>query len=397
MPRLLRLLLPVVVMAAVSATAVQVQAAPTTAPAGAGAEPSPRPASYSTYGTRSVPSPDGPVLVRYPTSGGRMAADRPLVIVGHGHGMNPAVSLEGNSYLARAGYVVAVPPLGASHDFLALAGIVSRSLDAVLADRVLAPGILEERIGYTGASMGAITGIALLDPRARDRRIDALVIRSGSRAGMRPSWGDAPPLLFVLGTEDKVIPPERSRKAYDAATYPKGKIELPGAGHNLTERIRTPIVSDSTVAFFSRFLNGVDNGLDGIRAAVERDPNKPSYVHEWALDRSGATPGAAPKYSYERSGALETDARRSTYELAVTRSRLRARLSFNIPGVGRAAERAVMTLRGPDGKVVERSRGDSVLRLRSGVREGSYRLTVRKSVKHRARALDFTLKVSPAA
>ena len=396
MPRPLRLLLPVVVLAAVSATTVQVQAVPTAAPAAAGGDPSPRTATYSTSGTRSVPSPDGDVLVRYPTSGGRMAAARPLVIVGHGHGMNPAVALEGNSYLARAGYVVVVPPLGASHDFLALARIVSRSLDAVLADRVLAPGILEQRIGYTGASMGAIAGIALLDPRVRDRRIDALVIRSGSRAGMKPSWGDAPPLLFVVGTKDKVIPPEKSRKAFDAATYPKGKIELPGAGHNLTEPIRTPIVSDSTVAFFSRFLNGVDNGLDGIRAAVDRDPNNPDYVHEWALDRSGGTPGTAA-YSYDRSGTLAPGERRSTYEFAVTRSKLRARLRFSIPGVGRAAERAVMTLRGPDGKVVERSRGDSVLRLRAGVTEGSYRLTVRKSVKHRARALDFALVVAPAA
>jgi dienelactone hydrolase len=395
MPHPLRLLLPVVVLAAVSATTVQVQAAPTTATAGA--DPAPRTATYSTSGTRSVPSPDGDVLVRYPTSGGRMAADRPLVIVGHGHGMNPAVALEGNSYLARAGYVVAVPPLGASHDFLALARIVSRSLDAVLADRVLAPGILEQRIGYTGASMGAITGIALLDPRVHDRRIDALVIRSGSRAGMKPSWGDAPPLLFVLGTEDKVIPPEKSRKAYDAATFPKGKIELPGAGHNLTEPIRTPVVSDSTVAFFSRFLNGVDNGLDGVRVAVDRDPNNPSYVHEWALDRSGGTPGIAPDYSYDRSGALAPADRRISYDLAVTRSRLKARLTFSIPGVGRAAERAVMTLRDPDGTLVERSRGDSVLRLRAGVTEGSYRLTVRKSVKHRDRALDFALEVAPAA
>lgn len=394
MPRALRLLLPVVVMAAVSATTVQVQAAPTDALASTEADPSPRTATYSTFGTRSVPSPDGDVLVRYPTSSGRMVADRPLVVVGHGHGMDPAVALEGNSYLARAGYVVAVPPLGASHDFLALARIVSRSLDAVLADRVLAPGILEQRIGYTGASMGAITGIALLDPAARDRRFDAFVIRSGSRAGMHPSWSDAPPMLVVLGTEDKVISPDKSRKIYDAATDPKGKIELPGAGHNLQEPIRTPIVSDSTVAFFSRYLNGVENGLDGIRAAVERDPNNPSYVHEWSLDRVG---GTTPGYSYERSGTLDPDARRSTYSFTVTESRLRARLSFSIPGVPTSEERAVMTLRAPDGTLVERRRGDSVLRLRAGVREGSYRLTVRKSVKHRDRALDFALEVAPAA
>lgn len=398
MSRVLKWLTPVIVLAAVSAGTVQVQAAPVDALT-SGADPSPRTASYSTSGTRSVPSPDGDVLVRYPTSGSRMVADRPLVIVGHGHGMNPAVALEGNSYLVRAGYVVAVPPLGASHDFHALARIVSRSLDAVLADRALAGGILEHRIGYTGASMGAIAGIALLDPTVRDRRIKAFVIRSGSRAGMHPSWSDAPPLLFVLGTNDKVIPPEKSRKAYEAASYPKGKIELPGAGHDLREPIRTPIVSDATTAFFSRFLGGVERGLDGIQAAVDDDPNDPSYVHEWSLDRGGdgSSPGVVPAYSYERSATLEPGARRSSYDFAVTRSRLKARLSFAIPGVAKSDERAVMTLRDPDGKVVERSRGDSVLRLRAGVGKGSYRLTVRKAVPLRDRALRFDLEVAPAA
>ena len=401
MPRALRLLLPLVVLGMVSAPAVQVQTAPPAAAAAAAADtdPSPRTATYSTFGSRSVPSPDGNVLVRYPTSAGRMVADRPLVVVGHGHGMNPAVALEGNSYLVRAGYVVAVPPLGASRDFPALARIVSRSLDAVLADRTLAGGILENRIGYTGASMGAITGIALLDPTVRDQRIKAFVIRSGSRAGMRPSWSDAPPLLFVLGTDDKVIPPEKSRKAYAAASYPKGMIELPGAGHDLREPIRTPIVSDATTAFFSRFLGGVSAGLTGIQAAVDKDPNDPSYVHEWSLDRGGdgSSPGVVPAYSYEHSATLDPGARRSSYDFAVTRSRLHARLSFSIPGVARSDERAVMTLRGPDGKVVERSRGDSALRLRAGVRAGSYRLTVRKALPLRDRPLTFDLAVAPAA
>ena len=85
-----------------------------------------------------------------------------------------------------------------------------------------------------------------------------------------------------------------------------------------------------------------------------------------------------------------------TADFAVTRSRLKARLSFSIPGVAKSDERAVMTLRDPDGKVVERSRGDSVLRLRAGVGNGTYRLTVRKAVPLRDRALSFDLAVVPA-
>ncbi len=398
MSLVLKLLTPVLVTAVVGAATVTVQAA-TPRAAVPGADPSPRTASYASYETRSVPSPDGAVLVRYPTSDGRMVAERPLVVVGHGHGMDPAVALEGNSYLVRAGYVVAVPPLGASTDFLALARIVSRSLDAVLADRTLAPGILEHRIGYTGASMGAITGIALLDPRVRDRRFTAFVIRSGSRAGMKPSWADAPPLLFVLGTNDTVILPEKSRKAYDAATHPKGLLELPGAGHNLSEPIRTGIVSDSTKAFFAEFLGGVPTGLDGIRAAVQQDPNGPSYVHDWALDGQGegATPGTLPEYALERSGSIDAGERRSSHELTVTDSRLGARLTFDYPGLPPSEERAVITVRDADGDVVKRRRGDSVLRLGADVTAGTYRLVVRKPVALRERAVTYTLDVTPRA
>jgi dienelactone hydrolase len=381
---------------AVGATTVGVQAVPTSAASAAAASGAASgAATYTPSATRRVASPDGDVLVRYPTSGGRMVAERPLVVVGHGHGMNPAVALDGNSYLVNAGYVVAVPPLGASTDFPALAEIVSRSLDAVLADRALAPAILDTRIGYTGASMGAITGVALLDPRTRDHRIDAVVIRSGSRAGLRPSWADAPPLLFVLGTADKVISPDRSRKAYERATYPKGKIELPGAGHDLTEPVRTPIVSNSTKAFFARFLDGDTDGLDGIRAAVQDDPNKPSYVSDWRLDRPGAA-AAAPGYSYERSGRIAPGERRAAFRLEVTDSRLRARLSFRTAGVSDGAERAVMTLRDGHGTVVKRVRGDSVLRLRKGVDDGVYKLHVRKPNRHRDDALRYALDVTPA-
>jgi hypothetical protein len=158
-------------------------------------------------------------------------------------------------------------------------------------------------------------------------------------------------------------------------------------------------VSDATTAFFSRFLGGVSAGLNGIQAAVDKDPNEPSYFHEWSLDRGGdgSSPGVAPAYSYERSATMGPGARRNSYDFAVTRSRLKARLSFSIPGVARSDERALMTLRGPDGKVVERSRGDSVLRLRAGVRAGSYRLTVRKALPLRDRALTFALAVAPAA
>jgi hypothetical protein len=211
---------------------------------------------------------------------------------------------------------------------------------------------------------------------------------------MDPAWTDAPPLLFVLGTEDKVIPPERSRRAFELATYPKGKLELPGAGHDLREPVRTPVVSDSTKAFFARFLDGQGDGLDGIRDAVRNDPNNPDYDHDWRLD-SRTSSGTSVPYSYEHSGQLDADEGRTSYRLRVTDSRLRARLSFDVAGVPASDERAVMTLRDPEGAVVKKVRGDSVLRLREGVDGGVYRLSVKKPRRHSGQVLSYTLDVAP--
>ena len=147
-----RTLVPVAAFAMVSGTVVQAQAQ---AQAQAQTRPGnthrpPQTATFTSYGSRTVPSVDGDVLVRYPTSSGAIAPKRPLALVGHGMGMDPAVALSGHTYLVNAGYVVAVPPLGSSTNYLGLARVVSRSLDAVLADPALAPGILPDRIGYTG-------------------------------------------------------------------------------------------------------------------------------------------------------------------------------------------------------------------------------------------------------
>jgi hypothetical protein len=196
-----RIVVPVAAVAMVSGTTAQVQAA-TSDP-----DPSPQTATYSAYGSKTVPTADGNVLVRYPTSSGAIVPKRPLVLVGHGMGMDPAVALSGHQYLVNAGYVVAVPPLGSSTDYKGLARKVSRSLDAVLADPALAPGILPNRVGYTGGSQGGITGIALQDPSVRDPRIKAFVVRSGRVSGSSPSWADAPPMLFMLGTADTVHHP----------------------------------------------------------------------------------------------------------------------------------------------------------------------------------------------
>ena len=105
--------------------------------------------------------------------------------------------------------------------------------------------------------------------------------------------------------------------------------------------------------------------------------------------------GSSVPYSYEHSGQLDADEGRTTYRLRVTDSRLRARLSFDVAGVPASDERAVMTLRDPEGTVVKKVRGDSVLRLRKGVEDGVYRLSVKKPRRHSGQVLSYALEVTP--
>ena len=247
--------------------------------------PSPQTGNYTTYGTRNLTTAGGvSVLLRYPTVSGVMAVDRPVVIIGHGMGMDPAVAQSGHQYLVKAGYVVAVPNIGASTNYLNLARIIKQTVDAILADSTLAPGVLPNRIGYTGGSQGGITGIALQDPTVRDPRIKCFVLRCARVSGSNPSWTNAPPLLFIHGTADNTIPYSQGMAAYTAATAPKGFITLPGAGHDMIEPTPTNIVQEATKAFFSRFLGGVSTGLNGIQTAVNNDVNRPTYIHDWTLD-----------------------------------------------------------------------------------------------------------------
>lgn len=268
-------------------------------------DPDPKTGTYSNFGTRTITTDQGEtVVIRYPTnSSGVMIPDRPLVYVGHGMGQagtGTSTVLLGllaqgqNKMLVDNGYVACLANID-SISYTQKAQRVVRAVKAVLADSTMAPGILPNRVGYYGGSQGAITGVALLDSRYRPNpepvadggdgfSFDGMVLRSPMNPGVSPSYEDAPPILIMLGTQDPTVTPNSSRSVYTAASAPKGKIELPGAAHDLVEPTPTNIVRDASLAFFSRVLGGVSTGFTAIQTAVNADVNNPAYDFDWTLD-----------------------------------------------------------------------------------------------------------------
>jgi fermentation-respiration switch protein FrsA (DUF1100 family) len=124
----------------------------------------------------------------------------------------------------------------------------ARAARAWLAGR---PEVDPERIAYFGESLGAAVALRL----ALEHPPAALVLRSpftslADVASVHYRWLPvrlllaerypsqervarlSVPLLVVAGERDRVVPPEQSRRLYQAAAGPKRLVVLPGADHN---------------------------------------------------------------------------------------------------------------------------------------------------------------------
>jgi fermentation-respiration switch protein FrsA (DUF1100 family) len=58
------------------------------------------------------------------------------------------------------------------------------------------------------------------------------------------------PLLVIVGERDRIVPPDYSRRLYDAATAPKELLLIPGADHNDDELLD----GDTMIEGIARFL-----------------------------------------------------------------------------------------------------------------------------------------------
>lgn len=204
----------------------------------------------------------------------------PIVLFAHGHGGEPAdyIGFVGN--LASRGYVVVAPafPLsrraargGATYsDIIDQPGDLSFVLDRVLAGNA-EPGswmnhlVDARRVAAVGHSMGAWTVLALVgNPCCHDHRVTAAVSLAGKLAPEFPAkfFGPGtPPILFVNGRDDDVVPYAAGTRAYAAARRPKYLLTVTGGGHVLPYRgPRTPVgatVMQVTNDFLDRYVRRI--------------------------------------------------------------------------------------------------------------------------------------------
>lgn len=216
------------------------------------------------FPTQFVPGPPSDVeVVRFPTEDGLTLTGwlvppdredwRGTVIVFNGNGGNRSARLPLGRALARRGYGVLLAdyrgyggnPGSPSED--GLAADAMGALDYILTREDVDP----DRIVYFGESLGAGVAVGL----ATEKSPAALILRSpatslvdiagvhypllpGSlllrdRYPSRDRISDvSAPLMVVVGTGDRIVPPEMSRELYEIAPEPKRLLVIGGAGHN---------------------------------------------------------------------------------------------------------------------------------------------------------------------
>jgi fermentation-respiration switch protein FrsA (DUF1100 family) len=144
----------------------------------------------------------------------------------------------------------------------------ARAARAYLATRT---DVEQTRVAYFGESLGAAVAVRL----ATESPPAALVLRSPftslTAVGrvhypflpvqwlLRDRWatldriaGVTSPLLVIAGDHDSIVPPEQSRRVYDAAPGPKTLVIVRGADHNDADLVAGPEVIEATLRLLER-------------------------------------------------------------------------------------------------------------------------------------------------
>jgi len=198
----------------------------------------------------------------------------PLVIVAHGSQGTGASAAVLHTYLVRKGYLLASPTFPS--DITGAARAVGPVISQVRrlshgGDVPFAGRVRRGKVGFIGTSMGAMVGLSLFRTCCRDRRVHAVVAKLGTAIGSGYRWRSGPPLLMINGTADDIVPYDGARATYRHATRPKGLVSLAGIGHDLLTG-SDPILTESSLGFFARYLRGQRGGLRRIARAAAHSP-----------------------------------------------------------------------------------------------------------------------------
>jgi len=226
-----------------------------------------------------------PTTVYYPAAAGTATGDvqpgaapdtadgpYPLIVFAHGFSATADTYADLLAHWASAGYVVAAPtfplssgtsPCGAiAGDVVNQPQDMSFVLTSVLReakghDGPLAGLVDEHHIGAAGHSNGGVTTYGLVGNTAlRDRRISAAVIMAGTAPRYPTGKYDLahlPPVLFVHGTDDSLVPYGAAVDGFNAARGPKGLLSITGGDHGSSA---APGIYAATTDFFDAYLRG---------------------------------------------------------------------------------------------------------------------------------------------
>jgi dienelactone hydrolase len=231
----------------------------------------------------------------------------PLIVAAHGFGGSVAEMQGLSEHWAAAGYVVAEPlfPLTNDHspggpdaaDYVNQPADMSYVITSVLQASARSNGLLAglvnpRQIGAAGHSLGGITTLGLAaNTCCHDPRVNAAIVFSGDSEGFphgRFDYTHAPPMMFVHGTADPVVPYESSVDAFNLAIGPKALVSVIGGGHDDTVGTSGKWFAGIvrvTTDFFNAYLKGdhaAANRIDGDAVTgltrVVFDPDTKSIV-----------------------------------------------------------------------------------------------------------------------
>jgi dienelactone hydrolase len=237
----------------------------------------------------------------------RAGGPYPLIVAAHGFGGSVAEMQALSERWAAAGYVVAEPlfPLTNERtpggpdaaDYINQPADMSYVITSVLqasarSDGQLAGLVDPNQIGAAGHSLGGITTLGLAaNTCCHDPRVKAAIVFSGDSEGFphgRFDYAHAPPMMFVHGTADPVVPYQSSVDAFNLANGPKALVSVIGGGHDATVGTSGPWfagIARVTTDFFNAYVKGDHAAANGINtdavAGLTRivfDPDAKSIV-----------------------------------------------------------------------------------------------------------------------
>jgi fermentation-respiration switch protein FrsA (DUF1100 family) len=270
--------------------------------------------TFTPYIVQTMLTGDAPSTFTYDASRDAQPASGkfPIVLFSHGFGGFRTQSTFLTSHLASKGMVVISPDHPSRDLAAALTGAsfetddpqvhLLESLD-FLANDVdrFAPHVDTSRVAAIGHSAGGGTILAA----SADERVDGFVSMASGLLGPGTVGGLIPdkPSFFLSGSVDKVVSPERTLEAFEAAASPSLYWNIEGVGHNGFDDLCTfgnglGIVGVAMASGLDRLLEmqpqmralGEDGCIAPARPVAETFPAIRDAVAEWLASLFAGAP-----------------------------------------------------------------------------------------------------------